>query len=79
MNPKNIPLNLDVSHLHNLVNEIGCNKAEIARTLQISAREFRRYLASQSSSSYKPMPYSVYYTLYVWAAYERFKRNKIAQ
>lgn len=76
MNPKNLALNLNVDYLHGLINEIALPKAEIARTLQISARELRRYLAHTESSSYKPMPYSVFYTLSVWAAYCRYERKK---
>ncbi|SUO95038.1 hypothetical protein [Suttonella ornithocola] len=77
MRPENVEINLDFNHLRNLIDDIGLSQTEIAHKLGISKRDFRSYLFAQDAKTYKPMPYVVYYALYVWATYERFKKKSI--
>lgn len=76
MSPKSIPLNIDYAHLRQLIADIGLSQMQIARDLQIRPREFRAYLSKPDSSTYRQMPYTVYYSLYLWAAYCRYERRR---
>lgn len=75
MTPKHLSLNLEREHLNKLLEDIGLAKNEIARSLDVSKRQFRAYFALQTSSTYRPMPYVIYYALSVWAAYCRYERK----
>lgn len=75
MRPQKIPLNLNFEHLRSLIADIGLSQNEIARSLDLPRRQFRRYLGNPKSVSYEPMPYVVYYALSVWAAYCRYERK----
>lgn len=75
MTPEKIPLNLEPEHLRQLVADIGLSQIQIAKTLNLTKREFRSYFFQKDKKTYKEMPYVVYYALSVWAAYCRYERK----